>query len=75
MKSISGCIFIENENLTNFPLTKQKSNELSQFNTFKLVRNNETVGYVLYRKASNVLNILSMEISQQYRKQGLGKEL
>ena len=74
MKSISGCVFIENENLTNFPLTKQKSNELPQFNTFKLVRNNETVGYVLYRRASNVLNILSMEISQQYRKQGLGKE-
>ena len=74
MKSISGCIFIENENLTNFPFTKQKSNELPQFNTFKLVRNNETVGYVLYRRASNVLNILSMEISQQYRKQGLGKE-
>ena len=74
MKSISGCVFIENENLTNFPFTKQKSNELPQFNTFKLVRNNETVGYVLYRRASNVLNILSMEISQQYRKQGLGKE-
>lgn len=74
MKSISGCVFIENENLTNFPLTKQKSNELPQFNTFKLVRNNEIVGYVLYRKASNVLNILSIEISQQYRKQGLGKE-
>lgn len=74
MKSISGCVFIENENLTNFPLTKQKSNELPQFNTFKLVRNNETIGYVLYRRASNVLNILSMEISQQYRKQGLGKE-
>ena len=74
MKSISGCVFIENENLTNFPFTKQKSNELPQFNTFKLVRNNEIVGYVLYRKASNVLNILSMEISQQYRKQGLGKE-
>lgn len=74
MKSISGCVFIENENLTNFPFTKQKSNELPQFNTFKLVRNNETVGYVLYRRASNVLNILSMEISQQYRRQGLGKE-
>ena len=74
MKSISGCVFIENENLTNFPFTKQKSNELPQFNTFKLVRNNETIGYVLYRRASNVLNILSMEISQQYRKQGLGKE-
>ena len=74
MKSISGCVFIENEDLTNFPLTKQKSNELPQFNTFKLVRNNETVGYVLYRRASNVLNILSIEISQQYRKQGLGKE-
>ena len=74
MKSISGCVFIENENLSNFPLTKQKSNELPQFNTFKLVRNNETVGYVLYRRASNVLNILSMEISQQYRKQGVGKE-
>ena len=74
MKSISGCVFIESENLTNFPLTKQKSNELPQFNTFKLVRNNETVGYVLYRRASNVLNILSMEISQPYRKQGLGKE-
>ena len=74
MKSISGCVFIENENLTNFPLTKQKSNELPQFNTFKLVRNNEIVGYVLYRRASNVLNILSMEISQQYRRQGLGKE-
>lgn len=74
MKSISGCVFIENENLTNFPLTKQKSNELPQFNTFKLVRNNETVGYVLYRRASNVLNILSIEISQPYRKQGLGKE-
>ena len=74
MKSISGCVFIENENLTNFPFTKQKSNELPQFNTFKLVRNNEIVGYVLYRRASNVLNILSMEISQQYRKQGLGKE-
>lgn len=74
MKSISGCVFIENEDLTNFPLTKQKSNELPQFNTFKLVRNNETIGYVLYRRASNVLNILSMEISQQYRKQGLGKE-
>ena len=74
MKSISGCVFIENEDLTNFPFTKQKSNELPQFNTFKLVRNNETVGYVLYRRASNVLNILSMEISQQYRKQGLGKE-
>ena len=74
MKSISGCVFIENENLTNFPLTKQKSNELPQFNTFKLVRNNETIGYVLYRRASNVLNILSMEISQQYRRQGLGKE-
>ena len=74
MKSISGCVFIENENLTNFPLTKQKSNELPQFNTFKLVRNNEIIGYVLYRRASNVLNILSMEISQQYRKQGLGKE-
>lgn len=74
MKSILGCVFIENEDLTNFPLTKQKSNELPQFNTFKLVRNNETVGYVLYRRASNVLNILSMEISQQYRKQGLGKE-
>ena len=74
MKSISGCVFIENENLTNFPFTKQKSNELPQFNTFKLVCNNETVGYVLYRRASNVLNILSMEISQQYRKQGLGKE-
>ena len=74
MKSISGCVFIENENLTNFPFTKQKSNELPQFNTFKLVRNNETVGYVLYRRASNVLNILSIEISQQYRKQGLGKE-
>ena len=74
MKSISGCVFIENENLTNFPFTKQKSNELPQFNTFKLVRNNETVGYVLYRRTSNVLNILSMEISQQYRKQGLGKE-
>ena len=74
MKSISGCVFIENENLTNFPLTKQKSDELPQFNTFKLVRNNETVGYVLYRRASNVLNILSIEISQQYRKQGLGKE-
>ena len=74
MKSISGCVFIENENLTNFPLTKQKSNELPQFNTFKLVRNNEIVGYILYRRASNVLNILSMEISQPYRKQGLGKE-
>ena len=74
MKSISGCVFIENENLTNFPFTKQKSNELPQFNTFKLVCNNETIGYVLYRRASNVLNILSMEISQQYRKQGLGKE-
>ena len=74
MKSISGCVFIENENLTNFPLTKQKSNELPQFNTFKLVRNNETIGYVLYRRASNVLNILSMEISQQHRRQGLGKE-
>ena len=74
MKSISGCVFIENEDLTNFPFTKQKSNELPQFNTFKLVRNNETVGYVLYRRASNVLNILSIEISQQYRKQGLGKE-
>ena len=74
MKSISGCVFIENEDLTNFPLTKQKSNELPQFNTFKLVCNNETIGYVLYRRASNVLNILSMEISQQYRKQGLGKE-
>ena len=74
MKSISGCVFIENENLTNFPLTKQKSNELPQFNTFKLVRNNEIVGYVLYRRASNVLNILSIEILQQYRKQGLGKE-
>ena len=74
MKSISGCVFIENEDLTNFPFTKQKSNELPQFNTFKLVRNNETIGYVLYRRASNVLNILSMEISQQYRKQGLGKE-
>ena len=74
MKSISGCVFIENENLTNFPLTKQKSNELPQFNTFKLVRNNEIIGYVLYRRASNVLNILSMEISQQYRRQGLGKE-
>ena len=74
MKSISGCVFIENENLTNFPFTKQKSNELPQFNTFKLVCNNETTGYVLYRRASNVLNILSMEISQQYRKQGLGKE-
>lgn len=74
MKSISGCVFIENENLTNFPFTKQKSNELPQFNTFKLVRNNETIGYVLYRRASNVLNILSIEISQQYRKQGLGKE-
>lgn len=74
MKHISGCVFIENENLSNFPLTKQKSNELPQFNTLKLVRNNETVGYVLYRKASNVLNILSIEISQQYRKQGLGKE-
>ena len=74
MKSISGCVFIENENLTNFPFTKQKSNELPQFNTFKLVRNNETVGYVLYRRASNVLNILSIEILQQYRKQGLGKE-
>ena len=74
MKSISGCVFIENENLTNFPFTKQKSNELPQFNTLKLVRNNETIGYVLYRRASNVLNILSMEISQQYRKQGLGKE-
>ena len=74
MKSISGCVFIENESLTNFPLTKQKSNELPQFNTFKLVRNNETIGYVLYRRASNVLNILSMEISQPYRRQGLGKE-
>ena len=74
MKSISGCVFIENENLTNFPFTKQKSNELPQFNTFKLVRNNETVGYVLYRRASNVLNILSIEILQQYRRQGLGKE-
>ena len=74
MKSISGCVFIENENLANFPLTKQKSNELPQFNTFKLVRNNETIGYVLYRRASNVLNILSMEILQQYRRQGLGKE-
>ena len=74
MKSISGCVFIENENLTNFPFTKQKSNELPQFNTFKLVRNNETIGYVLYRRASNVLNILSIEISQQYRRQGLGKE-
>ena len=74
MKSISGCVFIENEDLTNFPLTKQKSNELPQFNTFKLVYNNETIGYVLYRRASNVLNILSIEISQQYRKQGLGKE-
>ena len=74
MKSISGCVFIENANLTNFPFTKQKSNELPQFNTFKLVCNNETIGYVLYRRASNVLNILSMEISQQYRKQGLGKE-
>ena len=74
MKSISGCVFIENENLTNFPFTKQKSNELPQFNTFKLVRTNETIGYVLYRRASNVLNILSIEISQQYRKQGLGKE-
>ena len=74
MKSISGCVFIENENLTDFPLTKQKSNELPQFNTFKLVRNNETIGYVLYRRASNVLNILSMEISQQHRRQGLGKE-
>ena len=74
MKSISGCVFIENEILTNFPLTKQKSNELPQFNTFKLVRNNETIGYVLYRRASNVLNILSMEISQPYRRQGLGKE-
>ena len=74
MKSISGCVFIENENLTNFPFTKQKSNELPQFNTFKLVRNNETIGYVLYRRASNVLNILSIEILQQYRKQGLGKE-
>ena len=74
MKSISGCVFIENENLTNFPFTKQKSNELPQFNTFKLVCNNETIGYVLYRRASNVLNILSIEISQQYRRQGLGKE-
>ena len=74
MKSISGCVFIENENLTNFPFTKQKSNELPQFNTFKLVCNTETIGYVLYRRASNVLNILSIEILQQYRKQGLGKE-
>lgn len=74
VKSISGCVFIENENLTNFPFTKQKSNELPQFNTFRLVRNNEIIGYVLYRRASNALNILSMEISQQYRRQGLGKE-
>lgn len=74
VKNISGCVFIENEKLDEFPLTRQRSSELPKHNTFRLIHNNEIVGYALYRRARNNLNILSFEILPQYRRQGHGKE-
>lgn len=65
---------LDNEDLTMFPLTKERANELPKVDTVKLVYNDEVIGYFLYRKAEITLNILSVEILSQYRGKGFGKQ-
>lgn len=65
---------LDNEDLTMFPLTKERANELPKVDTIRLMYNDEVIGYFLYRKGKNALNILSVEILPQYRGKGLGKK-
>ena len=65
---------LNNEDLTMFPLTKERTNELPKVDTIRLMYNDGVIGYFLYRKGKNTFNILSVEILPQYRGKGLGKK-
>lgn len=78
--NLENCLYLENENLKEFPLTSEMSKSLDNdkilYNVLKLTDHgsNNTYGYALYKKKYGVMNLLSIEVKQTDRNKGYGKE-
>lgn len=78
--NLENCLYLENENLEEFPFTSEISKSLDNdkilYNVLKLTDhgNHNVFGYALYKKKYGVMNLLSIEVKQSDRNKGYGKE-